>query len=396
MRVRKIDLLEYTLLLLFCIPSPLTNYSVVKILQYVRWIGLAYTVMHSINSIAHMRNRTNSPMLSVYLYLLWMFLTSLLHGNNMRSVISTLYPLFVVSFLGYRVLKRDEKVFISFFSAVFGIYLILNYVTYINGAMYTEFSSWGARKVYFLGISTTCQYLAFIAFGFLAVKDFAYAKNNKIGVFTVVCVSAAILFFIGVWNSSGIACSIIYFLLIFFIKRWNSRIVRRLAIASIIIGSIITFLIVFQNIQQHFSWLIVDILGEDLNMNSRISIWNSLLYSMDALDYLIGNGIAAARRFVLMNGNVSNNAHNQYLDIIYNGGAVGLLLFFNMCFQGVRCSFQKMSKTVLPWSVVTFVTLLITGINEVSCNTPYFYLFLVWMLGSAYYGGEHAAEQEIV
>lgn len=136
---------------------------------------------------------------------------------------------------------------------------------------------------------------------------------------------------------------------------------------------LITIITICININKYFGF-------DQLNVftSGRAKIWTNALVSIrewDFQDFLLGMG---PKQSIVFNDRVSNIAvwmHNDFLDIFYNLGFIGLCIFF--CFL---ISFIKSTRSVFFVLVFVFASFL----NGFFLYDPVFFLTIVCLLNSKF------------
>jgi len=146
--------------------------------------------------------------------------------------------------------------------------------------------------------------------------------------------------------------------------------------------------ILFFRIQNYFSWLLVDLLHEDLSLNKRTYIWDDVIRQCREKVWL-GHGISGEnRRTVLVNivnPDIGMNltdpiqVHNQLLSILYFNGVIGLGLFLAILLTaGVRIK-ACVNKRVVILLIFGMAAITIAGIAELSSENLSFYVLLMFI-----------------
>lgn len=157
---------------------------------------------------------------------------------------------------------------------------------------------------------------------------------------------------------------------------------------------ILNFAILFGRIQNVFSWLIVDILHEDISLNARTYIWDAVISDMRNLQYpLLGRGIfGELDRVISMyitaydGGHLGpRQAHNQILSVLYWTGIGGCISYvYSIIISGIKLTKCANMKMVQFFSCGMFL-LCLSMITELAGDTHYFWIYLSFMYCVQYY-----------
>ena len=170
------------------------------------------------------------------------------------------------------------------------------------------------------------------------------------------------------------------------IKALADRGVLRLnkSLNFILYGVIILNILIFEfQIQTYFSWLIVDILGEDITLNSRTSIWDSVILQIEQSPfrgYGVGHDYQFKFRELFSSSLYVKSTHNQFLNILYESGVIGFAIFLTYTLKVIHI-FQK-NKVSKAYNAIaaTFIIFLISMIVEISGdNVLYFTMLMIMM-----------------
>ena len=145
-------------------------------------------------------------------------------------------------------------------------------------------------------------------------------------------------------------------------------------ILSVSVVIFVLAIVVFR-LQNYFSVILIDLLGESLDLNGRTIIWDSVLSQIQGVNWIIGHGTGFQKQFYL-NGKYTTFAHNQYLAILFDYGLIGLLGFLNVQSVAIK-SFMRNSKPENKLLFMGIIAALLGGIVEAVCDTPYYFFMIV-------------------
>lgn len=353
---------------ILCIKYNLTNYIYI--------LGAVFSLL-SILFITYKKNSKIDTNIFVLLALrIELLLPTLLYpgGDIMKWGYMSLIMISLFLILNYTC-KIDYRKTILMANKLFGILLILNLLSYIffpNGVYYDSTSY---QSLYLLGIRTRFTDYAYVG---LILTELNYALKNcskKIYLLSsIICILNVVLPKI---STAIVAIIIFYSLKIIFSKQKHKTL---LTYKNVLITSWCTnFLIIFFNIQMILNWLFVKFFNKTANLTGRTEIWeiawNTLLQKP-----ILGYGVRNDGSFVYVRGKMWQ-AHNQIIQLLYDGGIIGMLLFIIMLFIfGKNLKFNGDNndklKQIIIFGLGGFFIIMITEISSY-----YLPIYLLLFLG---------------
>lgn len=177
----------------------------------------------------------------------------------------------------------------------------------------------------FLGMDNQCASIVIPLGAIMLAYDFFY-KRKKLLLADALVIVCTLLF---LWVATAIVGALVFIALvmlrIFFNKNFNLK-------EGIICSFILFILVVYFKIYNLMSFLIVNILGKTLGLSGRVELWDSATKTW--LEYpVLGHGIQNSELlvyFTIMKD--YRHAHNEYLQLLINGGLIFFVLFFCLLF----------------------------------------------------------------
>ncbi len=133
-------------------------------------------------------------------------------------------------------------------------------------------------------------------------------------------------------NSATTTVGLIVFILLLVVEKFDVlKVINRKAL---MLGIVVLFVSInILNMQSIFSQMIVDMLGKDLTFTGRVRLWEIALQGFFGAP-ILGHGIDPEVQRAVFLG--VSSAHNQILDILYQTGIVGLILFLAIMVQYIK------------------------------------------------------------
>ena len=204
-------------------------------------------------------------------------------------------------------------------------------------------------------------------------------------------------------SSTAITALVVYAIFIFYCyisnKKYNAVNLR----GALIIGGIIDISIVFFRIQEHLANLILSVFGKDSTLTGRTDLWNQAIELIGINPWFgKGNSYALAQYGWLTKqywDPVAQKledtyfvAHNQFLEVMINGGVVCLIAFlgiFLMMSRVTKNIYNNTYKNYIAAAVLAYFIAMITDLVS-----PYEPLYLFVIVCSYIYNCENFNERE--
>lgn len=193
----------------------------------------------------------------------------------------------------------------------------------------------------------------------------------------LIVIVSTVTFCFSEWVSNAVVALILYAMLLYlFYKR--PKLAKSFGIVLLFLSLIVAYLIIGVRIQDSLSWLIVDFLGEDITMNGRTTIWDSVLSQMGGIHWVYGFGTRDNANFTvsLLNSRTTSATHSQFLHVLYYYGIVGMALFYAIPIKGIIRNNKHNDFRIRGVLITTLSILMLTGISEITCDTTCYYVFL--------------------
>lgn len=267
------------------------------------------------------KNLFNKNVMFSFLFFLYFVLVSYIKVNNMNEVMNICICSLSLILLFNNGVKRNKINLFRSMSIFFSIMLIINTITivlYPNG-MYIR-NVTGLKDNWFLGYRN--NHITYILPLYLSTIINSFLKYNYLSRKSKFISIILLILTFFTKSSTSILCMTLLTLSLLFNKQIYVYI-RNLYIY--VFSYIILYLsIIILRIQEIFSFLIQNILKRDLSFTGRTRIWDYMLNGIKETPFL-GHGLEqSAIRYEKYK---VWHAHNQILEIIYETGLIGFLLF---------------------------------------------------------------------
>ena len=303
----------------------------------------------------------------IMIYLAILFISSLLNGlplNGMIYYVLNVLGLCLITDYGIR---NDTKEYLNALSIILNALILLNVLTiimhpdgmYINATLYRQNWLLGYKNSHIL-FMIPCLIVNFIQ---------SYKYKNKIDMkFYLIFVICFISIILAESSASivGLIIILIYVLIPKFIdskKIFNS-------ISYFIVYLVSFFSILFFKIQKLFSYLIVDVLKEDLTFTGRTYIWDDVLLKLSNKPFL-GNGNITYRFTEYI-----YTTHNTILDILYKSGWIGLIVYLIILLYASKILYKYKTEKISNFLSIALLGYFVIMLVE-AYNINYYLFILV-------------------
>lgn len=191
------------------------------------------------------------------------------------------------------------------------------------------------------------------------------------------------------YSSTSIGVFIIGLLLLFLFGRLKKHVLLIGKLVAVSFISLVAIQILSSLISEQSSLLaaIIKASGRDMTLTGRIPLWNELLGSFSSYNLFLGSGygnfwITNIPRLWDMFSWGPQSAHNGFIDIFLESGAIGLSLLVGLCISAyVNCG-RRLQKD-FEFGRISFTLLLISIIHnftESSFAKPTNFIWIIFLL----------------
>lgn len=258
------------------------------------------------------------------------------------------------------------------------IYLLINYVMIMTGT--GSVASWGqheffAQPSYLLGIRTRVTDCVFPAILLAMLYD--SGSRRRWGWRTVLALTSGIVQIVTLQVATawvGAAIMAIVYPAVRLRLRAGGLLSMR---GATLLGVAVTLLVVVARVQTYFAAQIEGLLGKSVTMTGRTDLWDAAIPIL-ADSPLFGYGINSQfGAFIPAFKGLLWQAHNQYLQIAYDGGLVAVGLFIALLWTtSARADASRCDDRVRAALIAVYTAMSVMSVSEIYVyNMGTFYLF---------------------
>lgn len=262
-------------------------------------------------------------------------------------------------------------------------YLVINCIMVLRGIGKPMAGSGGVvNEWYLLGMRTRVTDCFFPAVMVSMILDWIHRKRLGFATIIVIVSGVSQIILLGVVTAyAGIAAFLLILVLL-----WCSRRARFVlkVVNIVVLGLAANFLVVMLRVQKEFADILVGYLGKSITLTGRTEIWDRAL-EIVSRSPITGYGInGTVGAFVPYLGRLWQ-AHNQFIQLLYDGGIIAVVLFLALiliCGRGID-RFRE-SEATFPMRATLFAFLLMMISEIYTYNMGLFFLvpFLMNEIGS--------------
>lgn len=374
MRINKRYLLCIIMLLPFFAPTYLASVPFISCIYSILYIVATVWAVFSYVS------RKIAPSLIVKLFILlegWFFIITYFNGGSIGIAYKRLWLIPLLASI-VDIFSKQMKILLKSLMLHFELCIYINFLTvifYPNGFFSRANTAYDATMEWFLGANNNFVIWLFPAMCVVWLcKEYFGNDRRCYLLFGVIILTELVN-----GSSTGLVGVILLFLCI------NFKTVKKIItpIRSVVLAVILFVVIVINRSYYFLEPIIVGILGKDMTFTYRIYIWDNAIKAIGEKP-LVGYGLLNNEDVVSMLGNAGNmilrgavHCHCQILQIIFQGGIIGLLILILIYIISLKKCILNWDSKMAQICAYTVFVYTIMCITEVFEYYPLMYLVLI-------------------
>lgn len=212
-------------------------------------------------------------------------------------------------------------------------------VLYKPGGLYQAIET-NNNYGYFLGMrNNTIE----VVLPFLTLLLFETYMQNKSKIYVLVCCCAAFLTYVISSSANSLLCVVVF--LVYAIFGLNNKVYKYLKVpVYFAVSGIVTIIMAVLGFERYFEFFIGQVLGKSGTLMKRVKVWDRSVYYI-ARKPIIGYGVEDTT-LKKMKIYATNSCHNYFLDFLYYGGIVMLMLVAILLFITARKLYRNNAEKV--------------------------------------------------
>lgn len=316
------------------------------------------------------RFRANLLIKLLLFWQLWVCIITVLRGQDTSTMFRYGEQLLIL-FTIFDAYKQKYNIILKTMMLHCEICTYLNLLTLLifpKGFFSRTVAAYGSSQEWFLGVHN--YFIVWLFPALVVASIYKEIIKNKVRanllIFSIV-ITAII-------NMSGTGrVAIFSFLIIMYLPNIIKKHMSPVgSIIAVLIGS---FVIVVLQRFEFLRVIVVDFLGKDMTMNSRVMIWSNAIKVIKE-NLIFGYGYVSEQNMPYYIGRINSilwkgatHCHCQYLQVLFHGGLIGFFIYIAMLICAI-CSAKKCrNKKIASICIISIVVFMIMGITEVMTYT---------------------------
>lgn len=257
-------------------------------------------------------------------------LSTLINGGSYSALITEMYPSLAMCMFIEIGSRKNPRRLIEAFS--FGLSLLV-YINFIAMLLNPYGYSYFEKEIFFLRVSNQLAPLYILAVIFIKLKNI-YNSNpiNRIHLWLTLVICTYMV--INARSGSNIiawAVLLMYFIFPYVINR-----VKLFNFKTYVLGYVILFFsLIIYNVQERFLYLIHELLGSDITLSGRISLWHNAI-KLIKMHPFFGYGVSDSYNIIFSSSGKYLSAHNEFIQLLFEGGIFSLFGFVYLIYLSGR------------------------------------------------------------
>lgn len=332
----------------------------------VSWIDMLYNICtlcsFTIICLLYLKKNYKSKICFwIFIYELILVISSVINQADIVTSIKDLIKIISFCMIVDYGMKRDLKSFMFSLMNLLELHIYINFLSiliYKDGLYVSNLTGYTAN--YFLGYDNL--HILYILPALLISKVYSYLYKNNRSIRTLLLIIISLISIIVRWSATGLVGIVLFMIYIIFAKWICNR--KFFKVYNYIIANIcLFFAIIIFRLQNAFEYIIVDVLKKDLTFTNRTYIWDYILDFIKKKPFI---GYGVEEQLVKLNKTriyKSLHAHNQILEILYQGGFLLLISFafiiYNISKKINECK-NRYIKGLFAWVILTYFIMMLT------------------------------------
>lgn len=293
--------------------------------------------------------------------------------GNIKGAFALSIKILAISLLSKMCMERNPKKFINVAVSILELMVLINFITIIffpNGLYSTLYQ----KQNFFLGYDN--RHIVFILpmLCLKSIYDYTFfGKLSKMFWFDTFISILTVYIRFSVTSVIGLLIFITYIIFLPILKN-----IKFINFKNTYMLNIFAFLgLVILRVQEKFAYIIKILLKKDLTFTGRTLIWDNTIKYIKRRPFF-GYGVESYDIRGLKNNNLAAIfAHNQILEIIYQGGLILYVLYSYLMLIIYKKFKEYKDNNVIKIFSIYFLALFIMMLTEVYNNPTIFMMYMI-------------------
>lgn len=335
------------------------------------------------------RFKTSSLIKTLFFWQLWVFIITALNGQDVSTALRYGEQLLIL-FTVFDAYKKKYNLILKaiMFHCELCTYInLLTLVCFPQGFFSRTIEAYGSSQEWFLGVHNYFIVWLFPALIVASIYKEVIGNKTRANILIISVVITAII------NMSGTGrVAIFAYLIIMYLPNIIKKYISPMgSMITVLIGA---FVIVVLQKFDFLKIIVVNFLGKDMTMNSRVMIWSNAIKMIEKSP-IWGYGYVSEQNMPYYIGKISSilwkgatHCHCQYLQVLFQGGIIGFLIYIMMLFCAIHSVKNCKNRKIVNICIISIAVFMIMGITEVMT-----YTFIYSVIPLVYYACEQCEDK---
>ncbi len=367
-----IQAVTFIFLILICIPQNEVYAFMDPLLRLFRYIGLLWALLLFFTA----RIYSEHKLWPLFVFIFWIVVSSAFNEVNAIDAVKLVYPIFTCSILVQYYIRCKGKKGLSSMAVLYAVIMIIQVfsaLTHCFGEIYS--GAWQGN--YFLGIRVNISFILPYAMGLNLINSKIEKRSGRI--FLYLTFISGVYFSIYEEVSTAIVTIAVLMLSLLVLDsyRYDRRFLKFVLILVIIFSAGFAFIGLKTDL---FTWFFVNVLNEDATLDGRTILWEQVFDYLKGTHWIYGYGYKHNFKFTISWWFKGDHPHNEYLEMLFCYGIIGLVLYINMYMVQIRQILKNNYKKIVNIALSTMISSIAMHISSHNYMSIYPYIcFVIFM-----------------
>lgn len=307
----------------------------------------------------------------LFIFVLILLISTAFGSLDFLTFIKIYIKLLVIALYTEILVKSSFKEFLYILSTILYILIASNFVSSI---MFSDgfFNPDGLTAVYLLGNDNTTTILLVLGVLFIWLKSIFF--NGKLDFYSLSSMAMVIITYVKDWSVTPLigACMLPLYICFIYKRNISNKVYNMRNI--LVIYFLLFIMVVILRVQNMFQIPLETIFHKSVTLTGRTNIWDKVITHLTEHP-ILGMGVEAPE--VRLDNIGIYHAHNTILNILLEGGAMGLASFINIFIQIYNRNKDVKLNEISKIIIFGFIVFSIVSLVEVYQDSQMLVIFII-------------------